>query len=106
MKKQGIYIPYEVCHYLVQVNATRHVLNSIQSLSDFWGNFFFIQCVIPSFSAIFRLRSPAESSRTMWGTVKTSLVASSLCQFKPEIDCINPAMRFGGVVVVLFQAIN
>ena len=34
------------------------------------------------------------------------LVASSLCQFKPEIDCVNPATHFGGVVVVLVQAIN
>ena len=33
------------------------------------------------------------------------LVASLLCWFKPEIDCVNPAMRFGGVVV-LVQAIN
>ena len=23
VKKQGIYIPYEICHYLVQVNTTR-----------------------------------------------------------------------------------
>ena len=34
------------------------------------------------------------------------LVASSLCRFKPEIDCVNPARHFGGVVVVLVQAIN
>ena len=34
------------------------------------------------------------------------LVASSLCRFKPEIDCVNPATCFGGVVVVLVQAIN
>ena len=43
------------------------------------------------------------------------LVASSLYQFKPEIDCVNPATHFGGVfccvgsshklncVVLLFQ---
>ena len=34
------------------------------------------------------------------------LVASLLCRFKLEIDCVNPATRFGGVVVVLVQAIN
>ena len=34
------------------------------------------------------------------------LVASSLCWFKPEIDCVNPARHFGGIVVVLVQAIN
>ena len=34
-------------------------------------------------------------------------MASLLCQFKPEIDCANPARRFGGgVVVVSVQAVN
>ena len=33
-------------------------------------------------------------------------MASSLCRFKLEIDCANPARHFGGVVVVSVQAVN